>query len=73
MHLAEIISKIKKVIMDYLANGAGKKYSDVARVHSDLGQETFLRSPYPLQQKTTEFEVKNRCKREEEIKEENLL
>jgi len=60
--------------MDCLANGAGKKYSGVDRVSCALGQETFLRLPYPLQQKTTEFEVKNRCKSEkEETKEENLL
>jgi len=48
-----------------LASGAGRKYSGVARVHRALGQETHLR---PRQQKTTEFEVKNRCKGEEEAK-----
>jgi len=36
------------------------------------GQETFLRLPI-LQQKYTEFEMKNMCKSEEEAKKENLL
>jgi len=91
MHLAEIISKIKKSknicpkrsilsenlqslneTMACLASGAGRKYSGVARVYCALAQETFLGPPTPSP-KTTRFQVKNRCKREEEAKEENLL
>jgi len=42
----------------------------VARVPCALGQEIFLR---PLPTKTTEFDVKNRCKSEDEAKTEHLL
>jgi len=45
--------------MACLASGASRKYSGVARVHCALGQETIF---HPLQQKTTEFDVKNRGK-----------
>jgi len=55
------IRKSSYEVMACLDIGAGRKYSGLARVHCALGQETFLR---PLQQKTTEFEVKNRCKSE---------
>jgi len=44
--------------------------SGVAREPCALGQEIFLR---PLSTKTTEFEVKNRCKSVEEAKTEHLL
>jgi len=46
------------------------KISGVARVPCALGQEIFLR---PLSTKTTEFEVKNRCKVVNEAKAEYLL
>jgi len=44
--------------------------SGVARVPCALGQETFFRPPLT---KTTEFEVKNRCKSAKEAKAEHLL
>jgi len=44
--------------------------SGVARVLYALGQETFLRS---LSTKTTEFEVKKKCKSAEEAKAKQLL
>jgi len=44
--------------------------SGIARVLCALGQEIFLR---PLSTKTTEFEMKNRCKNAEEAKTEHLL
>jgi len=44
--------------------------SGVARVPCALGQEIFLR---PLSKRTTEFEVKNRCKSVKEAKTEHLL
>jgi len=43
----------------------GSILSGVARVPYALGQETFLR---PSSTKTTEIELKNRCKRAEEAK-----
>jgi len=46
------------------------RHFSVARVPSALGQEIFLRSPST---KTTEYEVKNRCKRTKEAKVEHLL
>jgi len=40
-------------------------YSGVARISCAMGREVFLR---PSLTKSTEFEVKNRCKRAEEAK-----
>jgi len=57
--------------MACLASGAGRKYHGVARVHCALAKETFLRPLLP-KQKTTQLS-ENRCKSEEEAKEENLL
>jgi len=44
--------------------------SGVARIPCALGQDIFLR---PLSIKTTEFEVKNRCKSAEEAKPEQIF
>jgi len=53
-----------------MIQNVGQVFSGVARVPCALGQEIFL---HPLSTKTTEFEVKNKCKSAEKAKTEHLL
>jgi len=64
---------LEKVLFfnNILKIAASDRRSSVDRKPCALGQQIFLRLPPPLLTRTTEFEVKNRCKSAEEAKAEH--